>query len=1112
MLLRHTCLFIFFFLSFWVQAQQMKPQGLSSDKRLSQFVVDHWDNEKGLPYNNVNHVTQSSDGYLWLSTFDGLIRFDGQKFDVLNKETDELILTNGFYKAFASSSGRLWMGSQGSGLLYLEGGQLYNYDSSFLKPISSLYEDQNGVVWIGTINSGGYKIVDDKIEPIACEDLNKAAIRDIFRDAQGSIWMASEGHGVVKIDKKGRCARISTSDGLPNDRVVALEADIAKNIVWVGTTAGLAYIENREVAVIEEFAGESITDLLHDEYGSLWVGTTTGLARRSPSGHVEWLEGGSVLNQKYIKAIRFDEESNLWVATKGAGLFKIWDGKFVNYNKDYGLSSNAINYICQVGENEFWIASDKGTVDVLKEDTVSQLSLPKALQNTRIKDIYRDSKNRVWVATYKGVLVVDEEGEQSVLTRESGLPGNRARIVIEDKAGNIWIGTRAGGLCKIDGATGAYSVYNTDNGLSSNFVMCLAEGPSGNIWVGTNGGGLDKIGIDNTISVYDERHGFQGSIIFSILPDEDKVWVASNGGVSYVESGQFVNFARKGGLPSLTPFDIEKDKNDRFWIPTSDGVLSFSKQGLLDYEAGNANEFTYKVYNGNDGMFTKECTGAAKSSQSSDGRIWFPTINGASAIDPASVLVNEMAPKMAIQAFYVNGIRQDLTKEIKIPAGKSRFEIDYAALSFIASSEIQFKYKLDDDDEWVDAKNKRNAVYTNLPHGKHIFTVKSCNSDGIWNEGGVTLEFYIAPYFYETIWFYVISAFGVLVLIYIVYLIRIGQVTARNQELERQVMDRTAEINLQKEEISAQRDQIALSLNNVQTVTTIGKEVTNILTVEELVASVYKHINKLMKADGFGIGLYSQELNHLDFRGYIENNEVLPSYADDLSNPNQLSVHCFTRQERIFANHPQEYMDYLPSFEWAEHGELPKSIIYLPLNIDDRRLGVITVQSFKEEAYTSSDIAFLEALGAYICIALDNSKAYEVIKDKNKAITDSLRYAKTIQDAVLPNQDRLSTLFSDYFIVYKPKDIVSGDFYWVAHAEDGRVFLAVADCTGHGVPGAFMSMIGTELLNEIFNVEGIREPDKMLRRLDVLIQQSFKTKGNREYRWYGCGNLFDCSI
>ncbi|MEM6299513.1 MAG: SpoIIE family protein phosphatase [Bacteroidota bacterium] len=213
---------------------------------------------------------------------------------------------------------------------------------------------------------------------------------------------------------------------------------------------------------------------------------------------------------------------------------------------------------------------------------------------------------------------------------------------------------------------------------------------------------------------------------------------------------------------------------------------------------------------------------------------------------------------------------------------------------------------------------------------------------------------------------------------------------------------------------------------------------------------------------------------------------------DELDQEKLLSVHCFTSGKSIFI---QDYPDYLAKNGFSsyrgENKAKVQSALYTPLRLQNNVIGVLTVQSFKKNAYSERQLRTLEALGTYVSVALENSKVYQLIKDSNTRLTDSLRYALTIQQAILPTEVRLAKAFEEFLLIYRPKDIVSGDFYWF-ETVGSKSFFAVVDCTGHGVPGAFMSLIGYTLLNEIVNLEGIHEPHEILERLDEEVRQALR--------------------
>ncbi|MGB0522027.1 MAG: GAF domain-containing SpoIIE family protein phosphatase, partial [Flammeovirgaceae bacterium] len=394
--------------------------------------------------------------------------------------------------------------------------------------------------------------------------------------------------------------------------------------------------------------------------------------------------------------------------------------------------------------------------------------------------------------------------------------------------------------------------------------------------------------------------------------------------------------------------------------------------------------------------------------------------------------------------------------------------------------------------------------------------VKASNNDGKWNEDGLELLINVRPPIWKTWWFQTALTLFILISAISFYRYRVNQIKRQKVRLEQLVEKRTEEVKTknteleqrnvelhqQQEEILAQRDYIEQknkeltkqkqdlekSYQNVQILSEIGNQVISKLDLEDVVMSVYQNVNALMDASGFGIGIYDEAADSIMFKGYIEKGEVLPTHKSAFDPKNDLASWCIHTNREIFINDVEaEYKHYVTNIHFQElEGEMPQSLIYLPLIHLEKKIGVITVQSFKKHAYTQKEINLLRNLAIYISIAVTNAatyyevkQAHDVIKSKNKDIMDSLRYAETIQKSVLPIASNINQHLSEHFVIFKPKDVVSGDFYWFTHIE-GRTFAAVVDCTGHGVPGAFMSLIGHELLDVIVTRERVFDPAKIL--------------------------------
>ncbi|MGB0521757.1 MAG: SpoIIE family protein phosphatase [Flammeovirgaceae bacterium] len=296
--------------------------------------------------------------------------------------------------------------------------------------------------------------------------------------------------------------------------------------------------------------------------------------------------------------------------------------------------------------------------------------------------------------------------------------------------------------------------------------------------------------------------------------------------------------------------------------------------------------------------------------------------------------------------------------------------------------------------------------------------------------------------------------------------------------------------------IRKQKEEIEASYRNIQTIGEVGQKITATLDFENLIQIIHKNVNSLLDATVFGVGITNEAVNKIEFKKYIEKGETQSYFYESLDDHNKFSVWCLHNQKEVVINDlASEYTKYIYKEAFTPTEDMPKSLIYLPLIIENKSIGVITVQSYRKNAYKELDTTILRTLASYVSIALANSNAFEVIREKNRNITNSIRYAQTIQEAILPSDNAIGRNFGEHFIFYKPKDIVSGDFYWFSkveakNGEPERLYIAAVDCTGHGVPGAFMSMIGNTLLDETINQLQIYDTAQILENLNVAVKEA----------------------
>lgn len=325
---------------------------------------------------------------------------------------------------------------------------------------------------------------------------------------------------------------------------------------------------------------------------------------------------------------------------------------------------------------------------------------------------------------------------------------------------------------------------------------------------------------------------------------------------------------------------------------------------------------------------------------------------------------------------------------------------------------------------------------------------------------------------------------------------------AIHSNVEEEVKRRTEEVILQKEEIEQ-------SYRNTQVLSDIGQQITSALNFNIILRKIYDNVNKLMPAECFGIRLYHEDINSVEYKFEIEKGEEFDSIMVPMTDDNNYTVWCIKNKKVIFINdNLAEYSKYVKQIRVVS-GEMPHSLIFYPLILEEKVIGVITVQSFKKNAYQPHHIDVLKTLGSYAAIALENANLYssleqkveerttevvrqtEIIHEKNKEISDSINYARHLQQALLPDIRQLEYKFPESFVLFKPRNIVSGDFYWFSR-RGSKFLVAAADCTGHGVPGAFMSMIGIDRLNQSVLDLTLEEPGHILSIVNMGIKDTLK--------------------
>ncbi|MFC2155009.1 two-component regulator propeller domain-containing protein [Acidobacteriota bacterium] len=740
---------------------------LDPGKAVTQYVHDTWQIKDGLPQDTIFAVTQTGDGYIWLATTDGLVRFDGVRFTPFNKSNTPEIKNNKIFALFHSRDDSLWIGTGGGGVTRLKNGKFTAFDQKdglSHDLIRSLYEDSEGILWIGTEN-GLNRLKDSKFTIYTTkEGLANNSVRAIWEDRHGNLWIGTGGGGLNRF-KDGKFTTYTTRDGLSNNYVRAICED-RNGTLWIGTFGGgMTCLKDGKLIscpIKKRVYGNSVYSFYEEgETGTLWAGTENGLIRLKNDGLAN-VADGNTLPIYDVLSIFEDREGSLWIGTYDGGLHRLKDAKFTCFTKEEGLVDDGALSIFEDGKEVLWIGTAKW-LSRMENNIFSAFPVSKGLPGLSVLAIGEDREGGLWFGTIRRGLFRLKDGRFTNYTREESLSNNWIRSIAGSRTGAVWIGTNGGGVNRFE--DGKFTQYTTMDGLSDNSVLSILEDRENSLWFGTNAG-LNRF-KGGRFTVYTTKHGLANDMIMTIYEDgEGTLWIGTNGGLNRFKDGVFTSYTTKEGLQNDSIYQVLEDSKENLWMLCASGVLRVAKKDLEDYAERKSNTINSILYGRQDGIkSTQSNQGGTQPAgyKSKNGRLWFVTARGIVTIDPDNIKLNKIPPPVYIEEVIVDNVKiklEDRNKGEKVifPPGINRFEFHYTALSYLIPERMKFKTRLEGyDRDWLDGGSGRIAHYMNIPSGDYRFRVIACNNDGTWNTTGSSFDFYLKPFFYRTWWFYLIS-------------------------------------------------------------------------------------------------------------------------------------------------------------------------------------------------------------------------------------------------------------------------------------------------------------------------------------------------------------------
>ncbi len=814
---------------------------------------------------------------------------------------------------------------------------------------------------------------------------------------------------------------------------------------------GGAGLERHRFGKAEGMSETAIITIVEARDGSLWFGTQEGVfhLRTAPgAGLREMAAPGHRIDvdqhrvgdpnsyaSDWVKKIYQDRGGVLWFASYDQGVDRVdlGSGEFKHYlytpDAPGSLSSERVNKISGDGHGTIWLAGDShgfGRLDVASADIELVKGDPRHPKQN-ISAVLWDPAGYVWLGTRDGLRRYDPRS--GTYTDFNGpnddVEGKSVSTLYQDRHGVLWLGTVSKGLARFDPATGQSRYFTHDGAdarsLSNDTVYALAEDRFGALWVGTTDG-LNRMEADGHFTRFTARpgdaHSISNNYVLGMMRDHaQRLWVGTSAGLNRVDQ-------EADGRVAFTPIANENGETGKDLVAAivedGHGNLWYSGRGItrLDPLSGALRRYTPR-----DGVQGGAFYGGS-AYRDTDGTMYFGGTNGLTSFHPDAIGKNAQAPGLAITDIL---IENRSIADRKFPPGvsfagavgatgaltlgprQSQFTLEFAALHYADAQRNHYAWRLDGfDQNWVmgDAR-RRVATYTNLDPGNYVFRVRAANKDGVWNEEGIALAITLTPPFWKTWWFRALLLAAALLGTWGAYRMRMRVLIGQRTMLERQVGERTAELLQQKQIVEQQKaivesekENVEMAHRNISMLSEIGRQITQMLDAEAIMNMVYARVQGLMDATQFGIGIYRPEQNVIDFSFAMERGQPIAPYSRSMLDPNQFSVWCLQHRAEVFINELElDYARYLEpaglaTVTFGQRGdgadlEAARSMLYAPMLIKGKALGVITVQSPRPQAYARMDMDMLVTLASYTAVALDNANAYQQLGQALSALQES---------------------------------------------------------------------------------------------------------------------------
>lgn len=727
-----------------------------------EYYYQSWETDEGLPDNQVNQVLQDRDGFLWLATNGGLVRFDGITFKNVTSPLISRVASRNIRSLVKAADSTLLMLPAIGGVMQLKDGKFDSHpigEGLVGKQLQTLFVDPGGAIWLsvsdGTVGQVRRWQAGKTFDYAPLHFWSSHSLMSFATDKAGGVWIA--GDGFLGCYREGQMTVHTNLNANSILHVHSVVASSRSGGIWICDGADLYKMEAGQFFTISTnlpwvARNGVVQEMFEDSNHGLWIGTRANGLFRFANGRFSAVRTAQV----QITSIMEDAEANIWVGTAGGGLNRLRPKLFHIYDTLSGLPQDISSGVFADDQNQVWVADRGGGIAKISDGQVSVLHQRIGSITLNADSVCADDHGYLWFSNSK-LYRFSREHPDDVQSVSNSLTGdiNQIHVLFKSREGDIWCGGESNFLACFRG--GLPENYLLQDNFPGQRPRSIAEDSSGRIWVGTEDGQLVRCD-HGKYTVFTQKDGLPDAPIRSLCADADgTVWIGTiGGGLLRWSDEKFTRISVAEGLPDDNLAEMEEDNRDRLWCGTRSGIFHVAKSDLTAFTEGKIPQVAGISFGRSEGLGEISCLGSAQpmTCKTSDGRLWFVTQQGLLSVDSDALNLNSRAPPVFIDGLFVNDHPLKITKPMRVPPLCNKIEFQFSALSYCAPEKVRIRYRLDGvDSSWVEMINHRNAVYSALRPGKYLLHLIACNNEGVWSQAGTSLAFVVLPAWWQSWWF-----------------------------------------------------------------------------------------------------------------------------------------------------------------------------------------------------------------------------------------------------------------------------------------------------------------------------------------------------------------------